>query len=303
MSTSSSTSKSQTEIEHLSVEPNNWSKCAICQQNKDEALQCPAESKRQIDFGAGYRTLAENINRLIELDCLPDAVNPSKLDEGDGIERTLSQNKGRWHKSCFLKLNTTEVRRAEKRALKQDQTVGGKYTRSSATTPACKSNDVCFFCEKLGSKSDSLHQVSTLSLDTRVRECAYLLQDEKLLAKLSAGDLVALEAFYHASCLASLYKKGNNIKEKAQEEDHMQRADSIVLAELVAFIEEERANSEKELPVLKLADLATKYTLRMKQLGLYTSIIYMQLSYAIINLSINIKFQITSGCKVLMPNQ
>ena len=37
--------------------------------------------------------------------------------------------------------------------------------------------------------------------DSRVRECAKTLQDTALLAKLSAGDLVALEAKYHAKCL------------------------------------------------------------------------------------------------------
>ena len=53
-----------------------------------------------------------------------------------------------------------------------------------------------------------LHNVSTLRLylDERVLECLSLLNDEKLLllAKLSGGDLIALESKYHTHCLSTL---------------------------------------------------------------------------------------------------
>jgi hypothetical protein len=60
-----STSDGQSAIE-ISPEPTDCNQCAICQRNKDESLQCPADSTRQSDFGAGYKTLAENITRFIE---------------------------------------------------------------------------------------------------------------------------------------------------------------------------------------------------------------------------------------------
>jgi hypothetical protein len=44
----------------------------------------------------------------------------------------------------------------------------------------------------------------------KVRECALLLQDSKLLAKLSAGDLFSQEAVYHNKCLVSLYNKARD---------------------------------------------------------------------------------------------
>ena len=43
-----------------------------------------------------------------------------------------------------------------------------------------------------------------LEVDEKVRECAILLQDGKLVAKLSAGDLIAIDAKYHVKCLVSL---------------------------------------------------------------------------------------------------
>ena len=40
----------------------DWQQCLICQKNTEEALRCPAESKRT-DVGAGHKTLADNIIR------------------------------------------------------------------------------------------------------------------------------------------------------------------------------------------------------------------------------------------------
>ena len=43
--------------------------------------------------------------------------------------------------------------------------------------------------------------------DSKVRECARILQNTALLAKLSACNLVVLEAKYHAKCRVGLYNK------------------------------------------------------------------------------------------------
>jgi len=39
------------------------------------------------------------------------------------------------------------------------------------------------------------------------RRCALALQDTKLLAKLSAGDVISQELKYHTTCLINLYGK------------------------------------------------------------------------------------------------
>ena len=62
------------------------------------------------------------------------------------------------------------------------------------------------FCDKVSDSSD-LHSASTLELDEKIRNCANLLSDGKLLAKLTAGDMIALEAKYHSSCLVGLYNR------------------------------------------------------------------------------------------------
>ena len=98
------------------------------------------------------------------------------------------------------------------------------------------------------------------------RHAAYTLQDERLLAKLSAGDLVALEVSYHAHCVVFLYKKAKMVQEKDKEEE-VQRPDGIVLAKLFSYIEERRASSDKKHPaVFKLSDLGNMYNTRIAQL-------------------------------------
>ena len=246
----------------------NWAQCAICQANKEETLRCPADSKRSSDIGAGYKTLAANIAKFNDLGCMPTEFDLSRLDEGGGLESTFLRCKARWHKSCYDQFNSTKLKRAEKRrALEHEQPVGEKYTRSNSTE-SLDSAATCFICDECCTRNNPLHNVSTLGLDARVRKCAFALQDEKLLAQLSAGDLVALEAKYHAPCLASLYKKAGTIRD-GDEEDEMipRRPEGIALAELVSYIEESRMASAAELPVFKLAELADKYTSRLAQLG------------------------------------
>ena len=45
-----------------SSEPIDWLKCIICQVHKpDESLQSPSRLTRQVDAGAGYKSLADNL--------------------------------------------------------------------------------------------------------------------------------------------------------------------------------------------------------------------------------------------------
>ncbi len=68
--------------------------------------------------------------------------------------------------------------------------------------------------------------------------CPAILQDQSLLAKLSAGDLIALEAKYHAQCLVSLYNKARQTKISKEQIYGSAINQGIALAELVTFIED-----------------------------------------------------------------
>lgn len=116
--------------------------------------------------------------------------------------------------------------------------------------------------------ADSWHRAMTFELDARVRKCALKLQDQHLLAKFSAGDLIAQKVKYHVQCLVSLYNKAR--QKNVQVSDEMEATtlinQGIALAELVSYIEDARTDTEA-VRVFKLADLTRMYTTRLEQLG------------------------------------
>ena len=69
---------------------------------------------------------------------------------------------------------------------------------------------VCFFCDEVGNKQN-LRKAATLGLDKRVRDCAQMLGDKRLLCKLSSGGMVAIDAVYHRACLTRFYRKAETV--------------------------------------------------------------------------------------------
>jgi len=187
----------------------DWGKCVLCQELTGEVLISPACSKRSTD-GAGYKSLADKLLAFKNLNCLPSSM-VSRLIEGENLEETLKTNKAKWHESCRLQYNKTKLERAVKRrqaesAESTDAPIHKKYTCHSSVTKADETQR-CFFCGERARDAESFRHASTFDLEARVRECALQLQDQNLLAKLSTGDLIALEAKYHIQCLVSLYNR------------------------------------------------------------------------------------------------
>ena len=124
----------------------------------------------------------------------------------------MLEHEAKWHKSCHTKFKSTQLSRAERRKLSvEDCEPAVNPAKKYIHRNVCHAPDICSFCEKPTS-SESLHEVSTCSLDTRVRKCAHDLQDERLLAKLSAGDMIAQDAKYQSRCLVSHYNLAASVK-------------------------------------------------------------------------------------------
>ena len=135
-----------------------------------------------------------------------------------------------------------------------------KRTCTSLQCTASKST--CLFCEELDTK-EPLNIVSTFSLDFQVHQIAMDLQNGKLLAKLSASDMVAKEAEYHKSCLTTLSNQACSTMSKAAKVDDDEKfSHGIVLAELNSYIEESQAESKSVL-VFKMTKLSEMYTSRL----------------------------------------
>ncbi|CAE1259085.1 unnamed protein product [Acanthosepion pharaonis] len=97
------------------------------------------------------------------------------------------------------------------------------------------------------------------------------LNDGKLLAKLSCGDVVALEVKYHLRCLQKLYDAERaylNSLEKAESSDPGKDLYPVAFSELVIYIMDSKVTNTEAAPVVfRLADLASLYKLRLEQLG------------------------------------
>ena len=112
----------------------------------------------------------------------------------------------------------------------------------------------CFFCDEYDSPSN-LHSASTLDVDKKVRECAALLNERKLIAKLSVGDLIAIEAKYHAKCLVALYNQAKPFKQQASKpaDGTSVQLDELAFAVLFAYID--KCLDVEKPAVLTLLDL------------------------------------------------
>ena len=256
--------------DQTTLEKTDWAKCMLCQLDSKEPLRCPTKSKRG-DTDTVYKTLVENINEFHQLQCMPLKIELKRLDEGNGMEKTLIEYNAKWHRSCFLKFGKLQLDRMKDRKRKSSETPGNvskriytRCSRNSEPTETASSIGVCFFCSN-GSDEGHLHEVCTFQLDYRVRKCAHDLQDDELLAKLSAGDLIALEAKYHAKCLAGLYNKCRSLNNQPHTSSSETTCHGTALAKLISYIQDSR--SEENIKLFKLANLTKLYEDRLIQLG------------------------------------
>jgi hypothetical protein len=187
----------------------DWSKCCLCQQYKKD-LKSPVTnpSKRDTD---GYTNIATNIPLFVAIKALPISLDPARLDEGGGIEDMLRRKSAKYHQSCRLLFNNTKLQRAEKRAAATsaaDQGESGSYheSRSKRSRAATMGISQCFLCDS-NAPEGTLRQAMTMQLNERLNRCAKRLNDGKLLAILSAGDIVSQELKYHPACLVALYNR------------------------------------------------------------------------------------------------
>ena len=189
------------------------------------------------------------------------SLDIEKLDEGVGIPATLMKRKAKWHKTCRNKFSDMKLKRAQKRKIQDDLP---SSTRQSSGAASSMTKEVsCFFCS---GATGTLHQASTFNVDARVRECAHQLQDEVLIAKLSAGDLICQEAVYHAKCLVLLYNKAERLNQNPASSDE-KVIQGMALAQLVAYLEETRAETADSISVLTLAELTAMDTRFLKHYG------------------------------------
>lgn len=146
-----------------------------------------------------------------------------------------------------------------------DGTTCTKRTISVFDTSHVFAECTYFLCDESDEK-ETLFYASTFTLDFHIKECAQILCDGLLLAKLSRGDVIALEAKHHKGCLTSLYNRVRAQKRKDLNSGRGKGTEkimkSIVFAELVSFVKDSK--TDDLAPVLKLSELKKLYIKRLR---------------------------------------
>ena len=249
----------------------DWVKCCLCQMDTKECLISPRSNPTK---GAddGYGLLARNIPQFHSVNQLPIKLDPARLDDGSGIQETLKTNHAQYHASCRILFNNTKSYRAQKR--KRPTGDGDESNSSSNKIPRRGSTPQkaeCFLCKEEGGE---VREAMIMKLNTKVNECAKTISDGKLLAKLSAGDVVAQELKYHPTCLVALYTHErahlHEMKElKKTEEMKRNAAYSTAFSELVTYITETKVACESSNPsIFRLCVCSTERGLSSLALNL-----------------------------------
>ena len=261
------------------METRDWNLCFICQKNTPEPLREPASSVqlRSVPekLEACYINLINNIFELWECDDLPNlfALDNIFRDSHVGKERRILElmktNRVVWHNKCRSAVNQQKVDRAKRKAegivpCQSPIKTRRQSSRTIGTSAEVKdsTDQICFFCKNPDDKND-LRKVSSLSLHDRVNEAARKIGDAELLAKMSGGDMIALNAMYHLKCLTNLYRKADAVDHSSEETYNCKIAKAQAFQELADYIEEHRGSGV----ILMMTDLKTLYENRLASLG------------------------------------
>jgi hypothetical protein len=114
------------------------------------------------------------------------------LEQFSGItDQLLVSHRAKWHDKCRQKYTADKlVRATQKKQFAPPQVARARRTSFLSME--------CIFCEK--KTSEKLRSMETLEMDGRLKLMSRDLKDDKLMARLSEGDVIALEAKYHLTC-------------------------------------------------------------------------------------------------------
>ena len=145
----------------------------------------------------------------------------------------------KFHKTCRNFFDNHHVQRAKKK-------IDHSAARSSCSSSNFQQHYI--FCD---SSDECLRNASSFVIVRGVRQAAVLLGDDKLVAKLSEGDMPAIEVKYHPSCLCRLYSKAAYLQKSGSNINEHAVMYEIFLSETTRFIRKESETA----PVFMFSEL------------------------------------------------
>ena len=150
----------------------------------------------------------------------------------EALASEFVNNKAIFHKNCTRKYRADMLARKRKSqdseaasSVSNDLKISPKKTRSTFSAPNFTDN--CFFCDD---SEGELLLCYTKELSKHVANWAKALSDSKVLAKLSAGDMVATESKYHKICLTGIFNRfyQQQKKNKVTDKEHLCQIEGVL---------------------------------------------------------------------------
>ena len=197
-------------------------------------LKCPAYSNQDNGLEV-YGRFLETVAEFRNLESL--SVSVKFNDEYDA--EMFIKNQAKWHKTCHLKFVSSKLLQLQKRksSLEPGSVQQQRKSKRQRTSHNSDQNS-CMFCSEI---SGTLHNCTTMKLDQDIRRMATDLQDSLLLARISSGDLMAIEAKYYFNCLSAFKNKYQSTQGPQKSSSNSQEKEVIqaqVFAGLTLYIKE-----------------------------------------------------------------
>ena len=233
------------------TEPVIFSKCLICQNDKDEHMSTGSI--------AGVKRIVESAQ--VRQDNSSHYILP--------IQDNLVSMKTKivYHRSCY-KSYTSHI--STKRASYNEPTPGCSQnvdTHSTTRSHLLKTDwKKCMFCQKVKYKNDKkLRRVMETSVCNMLVDAAMQREDEHMLHRLEHGkiDLIAVEAVYHHAC-RSAYTAARNIASAKKAPDIHSSADmnphAVIFNKLIDTIQTDLFQNNRAFTITYLVEKAKSFT-------------------------------------------
>uniref|UniRef100_UPI00358DF69B uncharacterized protein n=1 Tax=Myxine glutinosa TaxID=7769 RepID=UPI00358DF69B len=236
------------------AETTNCELCVLCQEKTNEELVCPLDNPVGVRRAEAYKDIISLVNQFRDVDAAPHP-NLELPDEG-----SMQANRASWHKTCRQLYKGSALDRAKTRSSKGLPPLRKRPRRSSTET----NRNLCLFCNEETSKDD--HSFQKVSLTKNIHDKAVSLGEDRIVAWLAEGDLVAIEANYHRYCYTKFNRRHYEMLISTKQGQVTQDTEITVENELLQFVSEEIAGGRR---IFALQDLTDMMTERLGQHEMY----------------------------------
>ena len=197
----------------------DWKKCFICQKKKNENVRSTKE---------GLEAISSMLQNFVSSNLFDDVISRIlSLNDNEDVHEILRTNNACYHHSCTLKYNQKSLERKKEENKKQNTETDGDNNSTRTSSRRSDKHElgelVCLFCAEKDISPNlcaagTMHATKRHADGTHARrvtdewrEMASVLQNTRVLNKLSIGDVASEETFYHKNAYGTFGVSTNHI--------------------------------------------------------------------------------------------